>query len=134
MSPSAAIKMSSPCDRNTFFVSPGWLAKPKNLGVIGGGGGIVGTVRRAVACLSVAPELLGFSILATEPATKIFLPLPAYLISSLWLSTAKSSVGSNRGSITGTTFPEAVRRTAGLAAVEVAFAAAGAAGDEGQNS
>ena len=65
--------------------------------------------------MSVAPGALGVSIFGTDPATKIFLPLPAYLISSLWLSSFRSSVGSSRGSTTGTTLPEAVRRVAGLA-------------------
>src|ERR1700693_2236145 len=130
MSPSAAIKTSSPWERNTFFVSPGRLAKPKNLSVIAGGGGIGGG-RRRPACLSV-PFLLGFSI-GTDPATKMFLPLPAYLISSLWLSRLRSSVGSSRGSTTGTNFPEAVRLVPGLTAVAVACAVAGGA-DEGQNS
>ena len=72
---------------------------------------------------------------ATEPATKMFLPLPAYLISSLWLSSFRSSVGSSRGSAMGTTFPEAVRRVAGLAGVAVVCAAVGVVEvDEGQNS
>ena len=85
------------------------------------------------ACLSVVPFALSFSI-ATDPATKMFLPLPAYLISSLWRSRFRSSVGSSRGSTAGT-FPEAVRRTPGRVAVEVGCAATGtAAGDEGQNS
>src|ERR1019366_3109636 len=134
MSPSAAIKTSSPWDKNTFFVSPGRLAKPKNLSVIGGGGGIGGSGRTPAASVSVVPFFLGVSI-ATDPATKMFLPLPAYLISSLWLSRFRSSVGSSRGSTTGTTFPEAVRRTPGRAAVEVVCTAAGAAaGDEGQRA
>src|ERR1035438_10423346 len=103
MSPSAAIKMSSPWDKNTFFVSPGRLAKPKNLSVIGGGGGIGGgRCRLADCCVSVVPFLLGVGIFGTDPATKIFLPLPAYLISSLWLSSFRSSVGSRRGSTTRT--------------------------------
>src|SRR5208282_1191027 len=136
MSPSAAIKMSSPWDKNTFFVSPGRLAKPKNLSVIGGGGGIGGGRCRLASCLSVTPGALGLSILGTDPATKIFLPLPAYLISSLWLSRFRSSVGSSRGSTTRTTFPEAVRRVRGLAGVAPAGAVVAGApdGDEGQNS
>src|SRR5271156_39606 len=139
MSPSEAIKTSSPCDKNTLFVSPGRLAKPKNFSVMGGGGGIVGSGRMPAASLalslSVAPVPLGFSITATDPTTKIFLPLPAYLIPSLWLSRLRSSVGSNRSSATGTIFPEAVRLVRGFAAAEVGCAATGAAsGDDGQNS
>jgi len=85
--------------------------------------------------VSVVPFLLGVSITATEPGTKIFLPLPAYLISSLWLSSFKSSVGSSRGSVAGTTFPEAVRRVPVRAGVDVcAVVGAGAFVDEGQNS
>ena len=73
--------------------------------------------------------------MGTDPTTKMFLPLPAYLISSLWLSSFRSSVGSKRGSATGITFPEEVRRTPGRAAVEAVCVAAGAvAVDEGQNS
>src|SRR5450631_118561 len=134
MSPSAAIKTSSPWAKNTFFVSPGRLAKPKNLSVIGGGGGGTGGPLRVADRWSVAGFTLTDSM-GTDPATKIFLPLPAYLISSLWLSRFRSSVGSSRGSTTGTIFPEAVRLVPGLAAVEVVCAAAGTGvDDEGQNS
>src|ERR1700694_6289341 len=92
----------------------------------------MGGGRRRPACLSV-PFALGFSI-GTDPTTKMFLPLPAYLISSLWLSSFRSSVGSKRGSATGTIFPEDVRRTPGRVAVEAVCVAAGAvAVDEGQN-
>src|ERR1700676_147391 len=133
MSPSAAMKTSSPWDRKTFFVSPGRLAKRKNLSVMGGGGGTGGGWRRP-ASLSVVPFPLSFSM-GTDPTTKMFLPLPAYLISSLWLRSFRSSVGSNRGSTTGTIFPGEERRTPGRAAVEGACVAAGAvAVDEGQNS
>src|SRR5208282_1485575 len=135
MSPSAAMKTSSPWDKNTFLVSPVRLAKPKNLSVIGGGGGIGGNWRTLADCASVTPGPLGVGITAIDPATKIFLPLPAYLISSLWLSRFRSSVGSSRGSTTGTIFPEAVRRVAGLAGVAAVCVPAGATDvDEGQNS
>src|SRR5208282_1452258 len=134
MSPSEAIKISSPCDRNTFFVSPGWLAKPKNLSVIGGGGGTGGGWRMPASSLSVVPFFLGASITATEPATKMFLPLPAYLISSLSLSSFRSSVGSSRGSRTGTILPDALRRVAGLAGVAAVCAVVTVEVDEGQNS
>src|SRR5260370_16872187 len=87
MSPSAAIKTSSFWDKNTFFVSPGRLAKPKNLSVIGGGGGIGGG-RPTPACLSL-PFALGFSI-GTNPPTKIFLPFPPYFLSPLFLRTFTS--------------------------------------------
>src|ERR1700692_4942703 len=127
------MKISSPCDRNTFFVSPGRLAKPKNFRVIGGGGGIVGS-GRTPACASVAPDCLGTSIFATDPATKIFLPLPAYLIRSLWFSSAMSSVGSRRGSNVCSTLPDAARRPVPRGVVEAVSAAAGVlSGDEGQN-
>jgi len=86
------------------------------------------------AGLSVKNPGLGFSIWATEPATKIFLPLPAYLISSLTLSRARSSVGSSRGSTTGTILPEALRRIPGLAGAEAVVEVAGADEDAGQNS
>src|SRR6202790_4703313 len=133
MSPSAAMKTSSPWDRKTFFVSPGRLAKRKNLSVMGGGGGTGGGWRRP-ASLSVVPFPLSFSI-GTDPTTKMFLPLPAYLISSLWLSSFRSSVGSRRGSPTGTIFPEAERRMPGFAAVAVVCPVVGAAvDDQGQNS
>src|ERR1035441_9977972 len=135
MSPSAAIKMSPSWDKNTFFVSPGRLAKPKNLSVMGGGGGIGGGRCRLADCCVSVPFLLGFSIFGTDPATKIFLPLPAYLISSLWLSSFRSSVGPSRGSTTRTTFPDVVRRVRGLAGGAPVGAVAGAAaGDAGQNS
>jgi hypothetical protein len=125
--------MSSPWDRKTFFVSPGRFAKPKNFRVMGGGGGIAGS-GRTPASASVAPERFGVSIFATDPATKIFLPLPAYLICSLWFSNARSSVGSNRGSNMCSTFPDAVRRPPARGGAETAGVAAGAAsGDEGQN-
>src|SRR5208337_818977 len=111
------------------------LAKPKNLSVIGGGGGIDGSGRRPPATCASVPFPLGFSITATDPATKMFLPLPAYLISSLWLSSFRSSVGSSRGSTAGAIFPEAVRRVAGLAGVAAVCVPAGATDvDEGQNS
>src|SRR5271154_59875 len=132
MSPSPAIKMSSPWDRKTFFVSPGRLAKPKNLRVIGGGGATGGGRRMPT---SVVPFFLGVGITATEPATKIFLPFPAYLIPSLWLRSFKSSVGSKRGSTTGAIFPEGRRCMAGLPGVAVAAAVIGlAVDDDGQNS
>src|SRR5271167_2724168 len=133
MSPSAAIKMSSPCDRKTRFVPPGRFSKPKNLRLMGGGGGIGGGCR-IPASTTVPPGRLGFSMLATDPATKIFLPLPAYLISSLWLSNFRSRVGSRRGSTTGTIFPEAVRRVAGLDAVATAAGVVDTDVDAGQNS
>src|SRR6266852_4607284 len=133
MSPSAAIKTSSFCDKKTLLVSPGRLAKPKNLSVIGGGGGGSGGATIAATFVSV-PFFCGASM-GTDPATKMFLPLPAYLISSLWLSRFRSSVGSSRGSATGTIFPEDVRRTPGRDVVEAICVAAGAvAVDEGQNS
>ena len=73
--------------------------------------------------------------MGTDPATKMFLPLPAYLISSLRLSRFRSSVGSSRGSTTGTNLPEDVRLVPGLAAVAVVDAVVGAADDdEGQYS
>src|SRR6266852_4388599 len=123
MSPSAAIKTSSFCDKKTLLVSPGRLAKPKNLSVIGGGGGGSGGATIAATFVSV-PFFFGASM-GTDPATKMFLPLPAYLISSLWLSRFRSSVGSSRGSTTGTILPEAVRRIAGLAAADVSLVASG---------
>ncbi len=84
---------------------------------------------------SLVPFPLGFGITAIDPTTKMFLPFPAYLISSLWLSSFRSSVGSSRGSTTGTILPEAVRLVPGLAAAEVGCAVTGAAaGDEGQNA
>src|SRR5271166_913504 len=43
ISPSPATKMSSPCCRKIFLGSPGWLANPKNLSGMGGGGGTGGT-------------------------------------------------------------------------------------------
>src|SRR5258708_15411475 len=85
------------------------------------------------SCLSV-PLALGFSI-CTDPATKMFLPFPAYLISSLWLRRFKSSVGSSRGSTTGTNFPEDVRLVPGLADVTLVCPVVGAVvDDEGQYS
>src|SRR5258706_9581092 len=42
MSPSEAMKMSSPDDRKIFFGSPVLLAKPKNFRLMGGGGGMGG--------------------------------------------------------------------------------------------
>ena len=44
----------------------------------------------------------------------MFLPLPSYLISSLWLSRFKSKVGSSRWGATGINFPEDERRMAEL--------------------
>src|SRR5271166_4117304 len=131
MSPSAAIKTSSFWDKKIFFVSPGRLAKPKNLRLIGGGGGGGGGVVSTMAIFRLSRA--GFTLtgsMGTDPTTKIFLPLPAYLIASLWLSRAKSSVGSSRGSTTGTIFPEAVRRMPGLAAAAVVCTVAGAAADD----
>src|ERR1035438_140939 len=134
MSPSAAIKMSSPWDKNTFLVSPGWLAKPKNLRLMGGGGGMGGGWCIAASADSAVPFPLGLSITATDPATKMFLPLPAYLMFSLLLSWVRSSVGSRRGSTTGTILPDELRRTPGLAGAEAVGAIAGAVEDAGQNS
>src|SRR5208337_2057437 len=136
MSPSAAMKMSSPWDKKTFFVSPVWLAKPKNLRLIGGGAGIGGGWCMPASLTSLVPFPLSGSICATDPATKMLLPLPAYLVSSLLLSSFKSSVGSSRGSTTGTTLPEEVRRTPGFAGAEAAAVGASegdAVGDEVQN-
>src|SRR5260370_9173012 len=90
---------------------------------MGGGGGTGGGWRRP-ASLSVVPFPLSFSM-GTDPTTKMFLPLPAYLISSLWLRSFRSSVGSSRGSATGTIFPEEVRRTPGRDVVEAGRVAAG---------
>src|ERR1700722_6167719 len=133
MSPSEAIKMSSPWDKKTFLVSPGRFANPKNLSVMGGGSGTGGGVFMA-SLVSVTPVPLGFSILATDPATKIFRPLPSYLISSLWLSKFRSSVGSRRGSTTGTIFPEGERRIAGLPVDATSAVVATCFDEEGQNS
>ncbi len=84
--------------------------------------------------LSVAGFTFTDSI-GIDPATKMLRPLPAYLISSLWLSNFRSSVGSRRGSTTGTVLPEAVRRVPGLAEdVEVCVNDGVALVDEGQNS
>jgi len=77
MSPSAAIKTSSPWDRNTFFVSPGgW--QNKKLEIDGRGGGTGGAANAGVATTAYPSHFPGLSITATEPATKMFLPLPAY--------------------------------------------------------
>src|SRR5713226_181326 len=108
MSPSPAIKTSpSLDDRKTLLGSPGLLAKPKNFRLMGGGGGMVGRVY--CFALSVVPFALGFSI-GRDPVTKIFLPMPAYSVPSLWESKSSWRVGSRRGSAGLTTRPEAVRR------------------------
>jgi len=52
--------------------------------------------------------------IGSDPATKMFLALPAYLICSFWRSKSRSSVGSRRGSVAFTNLPDAVRRIAGF--------------------
>ena len=78
------------------------------------------------------PFLIGFGM-GSEPATNMFLPFPAYLICSLRWSESKSSVGSRRGSVTCTSFPEAVRRMFGLDGPDDAVCDTAAVGSEGQN-
>ena len=95
---------------------------------------MIGSGRGPLAA-SVTPRPRGLSITATDPATKMFRPLPAYLIYSLWLRRLKSSVGSRRGSMTGTIFPEAVRCMAGFDGDAAVCAAVGDGDDEaGHNS
>jgi hypothetical protein len=65
----------------------------------------------------------------------MFLPFPAYLISSLSRSKSKLSVGSSRGSVTATIFPDEVLRVAGRGALDVVGATdAVVDGSDGQNA
>src|SRR5882762_3547554 len=113
MSPSVAMKISSPADRKIFLGSPGLLAKPKNFKLMGGGGG--GGGGTTGPGWSSAGFLFTASI-GSDPAIKMFLAVPAYLICSVWRNKSRSRVGSRRGSETFTNFPDAVRRSAGLPA------------------
>src|SRR3979411_289231 len=130
---SGAMKIPPPADRKIFLGSPGLLAKPKNFKLMGGGGG--GGGGTTGPGWSSAGFLFTASI-GSDPAIKMFLAVPAYLICSVWRNKSRSRVGSSRGSETFTNFPEAVRRSAGLAAlvdVDWSPAAAGAA-EDGQSA
>src|SRR5882672_7088831 len=131
MSPSVAMKISSPADRKIFLASPGLLAKPKNFKLIGGGGVGCGTTGPATTT-----GLLCTGSIGNDPAIKMFLAVPAYLICSVWRNKSRSRVGSSRGSATFTNFPEAVRRSAGLAALVDEFCrpAVEGAGEDGQSA
>src|SRR5579862_6064387 len=132
MSPSPAMKTSSPCERKILLGSPGLLAKPKNLRLMGGGGGgPCGTIGAADTCTGT----IGFGI--STSARKMFLPVPEYLVSSLAFSQSYRSVGSSeRGSaFAAAFFPEpfltvTIRRVpgGGVTTGVGVFAAAGESG------
>src|SRR5580698_9669090 len=97
ISPSPAMKTSSPLERKTFLSSPGRFAKPKNLRGIGGGGacgGICMTASLISLLLSVVPLRSGIGITASACDTKMFLPEPSYLICSVEASNCRCKVGS----------------------------------------
>ncbi len=138
MSPSAAIKTSSPWDRNTFFASPGLLAKPKNLSVIGGGGGMLAEEHEGWHRFfaSSVPFLGPFD--GHRARHKNISSIARVLDLLAVVERIRSSVGSRRGSVTGTSFPEAVRRMFGFAGVAPADAcdtgAADGRGPEGHSA
>src|SRR5580765_1150528 len=104
MSPSTAMKTSSPCDRKTFFGSPGLLAKPKNFKLMGGGGGGGGGAGGPIGpVLSITAGATGAGI--STCATKILRPLPAYLVCSVCANRRKSNVGSRRSCAAGRSLP-----------------------------
>src|SRR5262252_5612758 len=85
---------------------------------------------------SAMPGLMGLGITGSDPATKMFRPVPAYLICSLWRNRSRSSVGSSRGSKCLTDFPADLRCTGRGPFAEdncVAVGVAAGAGSDGQN-
>src|SRR6185369_5988413 len=96
MSPSEAIKTSSPVDKKIFFVSPVRLANPKNLRLIGGGGGGGGGPCATTGCCTA--DATGFGI--STCTWKMLRPAPSYLVSSLARNQSYRNVGSRlRGAI-----------------------------------
>src|SRR4051812_48207764 len=90
---------SSPCERKTFFFSPGWFANPKNFKLIGGGGTgtpgqpTCGAILHSSSGVSFF-TVTGFGGGASISALKMLRPLPSYLMSSTARSRSKRIVGS----------------------------------------
>src|SRR5580704_3449501 len=88
------MKTSSPLARNTFFGSPGWLAKPKNFKGIGVGATGTGIWYIGPSSFLATPGARGVGITGSGCDTKMFLPEPSYLICSVEASCCRCSVGS----------------------------------------